>query len=84
MVMAVVLILIAVGSVLFHLWSPWWFTPLASNWGALDDAIIITFWITGVATSSSSCLWPTAFGSIATGKIAAPITSLRTASWNGG
>ena len=49
MVMAVVLILIAVGSVLFHLWSPWWFTPIASNWVALDDAIIITFWITGVA-----------------------------------
>ena len=28
--------------------SPWWFTPLASNWGIIDDALIITFWITGV------------------------------------
>ena len=49
MVIAVVLVIIAIGSVIFHIWSPWWFTPLASNWGALDDAIVITFWITGVA-----------------------------------
>jgi|TARA_B100000315_G_C14490195_1_gene547223 heme/copper-type cytochrome/quinol oxidase subunit 2 len=49
MVLAVVLVLLAIGSVVFHIWSPWWFTPLASNWGSLDDAIVITFWITGVA-----------------------------------
>jgi cytochrome c oxidase subunit 2 len=36
-----------VGSVIFHFWSPWWFTPLASNWGAMDDTIMITFWVTG-------------------------------------
>jgi len=48
MVVAVVLVVIAIGSVLFHLWSPWWFTPIASNWVSLDNAIIITFWITGV------------------------------------
>jgi cytochrome c oxidase subunit 2 len=28
--------------------SPWWWTPIASNWGYIDDTIIITFWITGV------------------------------------
>lgn len=47
MAVAVILILIAVGSVLFHLLSPWWWTPIASNWQYIDDTIIITFWITG-------------------------------------
>jgi cytochrome c oxidase subunit 2 len=28
--------------------SPWWSTPIASNWGYIDDTIIITFWVTGV------------------------------------
>jgi cytochrome c oxidase subunit 2 len=28
--------------------SPWWWTPIASNWGYIDDTIILTFWITGV------------------------------------
>ena len=45
---AVILALVAVGSVLFHFLSPWWWTPIASNWGGIDDTIIITFWITGV------------------------------------
>ena len=45
---ALVLILVAIGSVLFHFLSPWWFTPIASNWRYIDDTIIITFWITGV------------------------------------
>jgi cytochrome c oxidase subunit 2 len=45
---AVILALLAVGSVLFHFLSPWWWTPIASNWGGIDDTIIITFWITGV------------------------------------
>ena len=48
LVIAVVLVLVAVGSVAFHFWSPWWWTPIASNWGNIDDTIIITFWITGV------------------------------------
>ena len=45
---AIILVLVALGSVLFHLLSPWWWTPIASNWGYIDDTIIITFWITGV------------------------------------
>ena len=49
MVLAIILVLLAVGSVIFHFWSPWWFTPIASNWGSMDDAINITFAITGVA-----------------------------------
>ena len=42
------LVLVAVGSVLFHFISPWWWTPIASNWQYIDNTIIITFWITGV------------------------------------
>ena len=48
MVFAIVLILLVVGSVLFHFLSPWWLTPVASNWGMIDDTITITFWVTGV------------------------------------
>ena len=47
MPIAIVLGLVVVGSVLFHFLSPWWFTPIASNWGYIDDTINITFWITG-------------------------------------
>ena len=48
MAVAFVLVLVAVGSVLFHFLSPWWWTPIASNWGYIDTTLIITFWITGV------------------------------------
>ncbi|MDJ0940995.1 MAG: c-type cytochrome [Woeseiaceae bacterium] len=44
---AVVLILLVVGSILFHLLSPWTFTPLASNWGMVDTTVDITLYITG-------------------------------------
>jgi cytochrome c oxidase subunit 2 len=49
MVVALVLVLVAVGSVVFHLLSPWWWTPIASNWQTIDATITITFWITGAA-----------------------------------
>lgn len=52
---ALVFILVAVGSVLFHVFSPWWWTPIASNWKSIDDTIIITFWITGVAFTAVVC-----------------------------
>ena len=45
---ALALVLVAVGTVAFHFLSPWWWTPIASNWGYVDFTIIITFWITGV------------------------------------
>jgi cytochrome c oxidase subunit 2 len=47
MAIALALILIAIGSVAFHLLSPWWWTPIASNWGYIDATLVITFWITG-------------------------------------
>ncbi len=48
MKLVIALILLVIGTVAFHFLSPWWFTPLASNWGAIDDTISITFWITGI------------------------------------
>jgi cytochrome c oxidase subunit 2 len=48
MAIALALILVVVGSVLFHVLSPWWWTPIASNWRYIDDTIMITFWITGI------------------------------------
>ena len=48
MVVALLLLLVAVGSVVFHVLSPWWWTPIASNWSYIDHTIILTFWITGV------------------------------------
>ena len=47
MAVAFILLLVAVGSVLFHLFSPWWWTPIASNWSYIDHTITMTFWITG-------------------------------------
>jgi cytochrome c oxidase subunit 2 len=48
MALAVVIILLTVGSVIFHFVSPWYFTPLASNWGTIDLTVDITFWVTGI------------------------------------
>jgi len=52
MVVALILVLVAVGSVLFHLLSPWWFTPIASNWTFIDATVGITFLITGFVFSA--------------------------------
>jgi cytochrome c oxidase subunit 2 len=62
MVVAIILLLVAVGSVVFHILSPWWWTPIASNWGYIDTTIIITFWITGVVFIAivvfmAYCVW---------------------------
>ena len=47
MVFAIVLVLLILGSLLFHFLSPWYFTPIASNWGMIDTTVDITFWVTG-------------------------------------
>ena len=48
MAIVLALLLIVIGSVAFHLLSPWWWTPIASNWDYIDTTITITFWITGI------------------------------------
>lgn len=48
MALAIVLVILVVGSVLFHFFSPWWFTPIASNWSNIDNTVSITFWVTGI------------------------------------
>jgi cytochrome c oxidase subunit 2 len=62
MAIALVLVLVVVGSVLFHTLSPWWWTPIASNWGYIDSTLIITFWITGAVFAAvvlfmAYCVW---------------------------
>ena len=47
MVMVIAIVLLVVGSVLFHILSPWYLTPIASNWTNIDDTISLTFWVTG-------------------------------------
>lgn len=49
MVVAVIIAALVVGSLLFHWLSPWWMTPLASNWHSIDTALIVTMWICAVA-----------------------------------
>ena len=48
MALAVALILLVVGTLLFHFLSPWWFTPIASNWAMMDDTVKVTFVVTGI------------------------------------
>lgn len=48
MALAVLLIVLVLGSLLFHFFSPWYFTPLASNWGLIDFTVDITFVVTGI------------------------------------
>ncbi len=48
MAIVIVLVLVVVGSIGFHVFSPWWWTPIASNWGFMDSMINLTFWMTGI------------------------------------
>ena len=42
-----VFLAVILGSIIFHVWTPWWWTDIASNWSAMDDTIILSFWIGG-------------------------------------
>lgn len=48
MALAVVLLLLIAGTIAFHFLSPWWFTPIASNWTTVDVTVNITFVVTGI------------------------------------
>jgi cytochrome c oxidase subunit 2 len=43
----IVFFLVILGSVLFHIFTPWYWTDIASNWGGMDDTITLTFWVGG-------------------------------------
>jgi len=43
----IIFLVVIVGSVLFHIFTPWYWTDVASNWGSMDDTITLTFWIGG-------------------------------------
>ncbi|MFT6164439.1 MAG: cytochrome c oxidase subunit 2 [Zhongshania aliphaticivorans] len=55
MVIALIILGLVIITVLFHLYSPWWLTPIASNWGAIDTTIEISFWITGLVFIAVNC-----------------------------
>jgi len=59
---AIIFVLVIIASIIFHFWSPWWWTPVASNWGNIDDTIILSFWVTGavfvaVCLFMAYCVW---------------------------
>ena len=62
MFVAIIFALVIVASIVFHVWTPWWWTPVASNWGNIDGTIILTFWVTGgvfvaVCLFMAYCIW---------------------------
>jgi cytochrome c oxidase subunit II len=48
MALAIVIAALVLFSIAFQLLTPWWQTPLASNWGSIDAALDITMWVCGV------------------------------------
>jgi cytochrome c oxidase subunit 2 len=60
--LAVVIVLLVVGSLIFHFASPWYFTPLASNWDTIDFTVDVTFWVCGIVfvavnLFTAYCVW---------------------------
>ncbi len=47
MKLVIALVLLVIGTLLFHWLSPWWMTEIASNWTFIDTTIDITLYITG-------------------------------------
>jgi cytochrome c oxidase subunit 2 len=48
MAIALAILLLVVGTIAFHFLSPWWFTPIASNWEMMDNTVNVTFIVTGI------------------------------------
>jgi len=48
MAIAIALVVLLAGSIIFHFMSPWQLTELASNWGSIDNTINISFVVTGL------------------------------------
>lgn len=49
MLVALILLAVVLGSVLFNFLSPWTFLELGSNWALIDFTVLVTFVICGVA-----------------------------------
>jgi cytochrome c oxidase subunit 2 len=47
-VLAIVIVLLVAGSLLFHFMSPWYFTEIASQWNLIDTTVDITFIVCGI------------------------------------
>tara|TARA_B100001123_G_scaffold370059_1_gene432202 strand:+ start:22 stop:858 length:837 start_codon:yes stop_codon:yes gene_type:complete len=43
----IIFFLVILGSILFHIFTPWYWTDIASNWKGMDDTITLTFWVGG-------------------------------------
>ena len=43
----IIFLVVIIGSVLFHIFTPWYWTDIASNWQGMDDTITLTFWVGG-------------------------------------
>jgi cytochrome c oxidase subunit 2 len=48
MAIAIGILVLSIVTILFHFLSPWWFTPIAADWGSIDLAVDITFWVCGI------------------------------------
>ena len=47
MALVVSIVLLVILSIALQLFTPWWLTPIASNWSGIDLTIDITMWVTG-------------------------------------
>ncbi len=60
--LAVVIVLLVIGSLIFHFASPWYLTTLASNWSTIDFTVDVTFWVCGIVfvavnLFTAYCVW---------------------------
>jgi cytochrome c oxidase subunit II len=49
MAVAIAIALLVLATIAFHLFSPWWMTPIASNWQSIDTALLVTLYICAIA-----------------------------------
>ena len=48
MAIAIAIAALVLFSIAFQLLTPWWLTPLASNWRSIDTALDVTMWVCGL------------------------------------
>ena len=84
MLVPIMLLLVALGTVVFHFASPWWFTPIPANWIVIDTTMDLNGLGTGVVFAGliRVIAWCTSRYRYHEGK--RPTTNPKTPSWNGG